>query len=142
MEFDLRKSFENHLTFTPNPNPNTNYSRFSVCSNGLRRPIHHPNKHIPCKAVTHGAVTHEAATHEAADERMPELIALPDDGLVTAQFDPYLVIEHPNIRCVLCVMRCGSAGGNTPPQHKADPDSVNLSLAVIAFVRQNLMPLA
>ena len=35
---------------------------------------------------------------------MTELvIALPHGGSVTVQFNPNLVIEHPIIRCVLCV---------------------------------------
>ena len=31
------------------------------------------------------------------------MIALPHGGSVTVQFNPCLVIEHPIIRCVLCV---------------------------------------
>ena len=45
-----------------------------------------------------------AGTHEATEEGVTELvIALAHGGSVTVQFNPYLVIEHPNIRCVLCV---------------------------------------
>ena len=45
-----------------------------------------------------------AGTHEATGEGVTELvIALPHGGSVTVQFNPYLVIEHPIIRCVLCV---------------------------------------
>ena len=43
----------------------------------------------------------EAGTHEATGEGVTELvIVLPYGGLVTVQFNSYLVIEHPIIRCV------------------------------------------
>ena len=45
-----------------------------------------------------------AGTHETTGEGVTELaIALPHCGPVTVQFNPYLVIEHPIIRCVMCV---------------------------------------
>ena len=45
-----------------------------------------------------------AGTHEATGEGVTELmIALPHGSSVTVQFNPNLVIEHPIIRCVLCV---------------------------------------
>ena len=45
-----------------------------------------------------------SGTHETTGEGLTELvIALPHDGSVTVQFNPYLVIEHPVIRCVLRV---------------------------------------
>ena len=43
-------------------------------------------------------------THEATGEGVTELvIALPHGGSVAIQFNPFLDIEHPIIRCVLCV---------------------------------------
>ena len=45
-----------------------------------------------------------AGTHEATGEGVTELVmTLLHGGSVTVQFNPYLVIEHPIIRCVLCV---------------------------------------
>ena len=45
-----------------------------------------------------------AGTHEATGEGVTELvIALPHGSSATVQFNPYLVVEHPNIRCGLCV---------------------------------------
>ena len=45
-----------------------------------------------------------ARTHESTGEGVTELgIALPNGGSFTVQFNPYLLIEHPIIRCVLCV---------------------------------------
>ena len=55
-----------------------------------------------------------AGTHEATGEGVTKLvIALPHGGSVTVQLNPYLVIEHPIIRCVL--MHYGPACGNTSP---------------------------
>ena len=43
-------------------------------------------------------------THEETSEGVTKLvIALPHNGSVTVQLNPYPVIEHPIIRCVFCV---------------------------------------
>ena len=56
--------------------------------------MQHSNTHMP----------DGVGAHEATGEGVAELmIALPHGGSVTVQFSPYLVIEHPIIRCVLCV---------------------------------------
>ena len=74
--------------------PTRSYPRFSAGSNDLSRLIQHPDTHMP----------DGAGTHEATGEELTELvIALPHGGVVTVQFNPYLAIEHPNIRFVLCV---------------------------------------
>ena len=45
-----------------------------------------------------------AGTHEPSGEGVTKMvIALPRGGSVTVQFNPYLVIDHPIIRGVLCV---------------------------------------
>ena len=67
----------------PNPNPNPNHNWL----------IQHSNTH-----------TDGAGTRETTGEAVTELvIALPHGGSVTVDFDPYLVIERPIIRCMLCV---------------------------------------
>ena len=45
-----------------------------------------------------------AGTHEVTGEGVTELvIALPHGGSVSVEFYSYLIIEHPNICCVLRV---------------------------------------
>ena len=65
-------------------------------------------------------------------------IALPHDGSsVTVQFNPYLVIEHPIIRCVLCVNHSGSACGNTsPPNPNSNPNHEGLQVGEYAMGRK------
>ena len=74
--------------------PTRSYHRFRARSNGLSWLIQHSYTHMP----------DGAGTHKATGEGVTELvIALPHGGLVTVQFNPYLVIEHPIISCgVVC----------------------------------------
>ena len=96
----------NRHTLFPTATPATTYTAPKPNgSNGLSRLIQHSDTHMP----------DEAGTSEATGEGVTELvIALPHGGSVAVQFNPYLVIEHPLMRRVMCeLLRCGSAGGNT-----------------------------
>ena len=64
---------------------------------------------------------------------MAELvIALPHGGSVTVQFNPYLVLEPPIIRCVLCAnaLWVGLCEHTPNPNPKIDAQKIVLTLTL------------